>query len=97
VAGRGRGLGGEEGAWSVAGRGRAGRWRGRLAMMSAHQHQHCVSAMKAKNCTTRKVTACLKCLCTVTNISKVLRVSLDKLHFTKLNQRLSSGLSVLSL
>ena len=52
MAGRGRGLGGEEGAWSVAGRGRAGRWRGRLAMMSAHQHQHCVSAIKAKNCTT---------------------------------------------
>ena len=33
-----------------------------------------------------------KCLCTVTNISKVLRVSLGKLHFTKLNQKLSSGL-----
>ena len=85
MAGRGRGLGGEEGAWSVAGRGRAGRWRGRLAMMSAHQHQHCVSANcdESQELHNSKVTACLKCLCTVTNISKVLRVSLDKLHFTK--------------
>ena len=93
-------VGGGEGAWSrwrgggVVGGGEGACWS--VAWPACDDVSTSASALcvcdESQELHNSKVTACLKCLCTVTNISKVLRVSLDKLHFTKLNQRLSSGL-----